>query len=250
MYTIDLNCDFGENFGRYELGEQQELLKYVSSVNIACGFHAADPTTIRKAVQLAAAYDVNIGAHPGFPDLVGFGRREMSLSPQEVYDIVVYQMGALSAFLVPLGKKLSHVKPHGALYNQSARIPAIAEAIARAVYDFDPELKLMALANSASVVAAKQMGLTVMEEAFVDRTYQSSGQLTPRSAANSLIVTAEEAIAQALSIIKDGQVIATDKSIVELKADTLCLHGDGEFAGSFAKELATVCQREGIEIRS
>lgn len=232
---IDLNCDFGEDFGTYRLKDITRILTYVTSVNIACGFHAGDPTTMRRAVEQAIQYEVKIGAHPGYDDLVGFGRRDMQLSPEEVYDLVLYQIGALSGFLNRYGKTLHHVKPHGALYNKAAHCKETSKAIAKAVYDFSPTLKLYALANSVTVDVAKTIGLTVYEEAFIDRTYGADGLLTSRKKANSVIENESEAVAQALQILTKQTVTTITGEKIPLKADTLCIHGDNENALRFVQ---------------
>lgn len=180
MYTVDINCDMGESFGSYKLGRDEEILDYVTSANIACGFHAGDPSTMKRTVQMALEKNVGIGAHPGVQDLVGFGRREINLSPEEAYDIVVYQIGALYAFVKSEGGKIQHVKPHGALFNMAAKDAQLAEAIAEAVYKVDPEMILFGLAGSELVKAGKKIGLRTANEVFSDRTYQQDGSLTSR----------------------------------------------------------------------
>lgn len=235
MRKIDLNCDFGEDFGVYKLDDISEILTYISSVNIACGFHAGDPTTMRQAVEQAVQHDLKIGAHPGYDDLVGFGRRDVDLSAQEVYDLVLYQIGALSGYTNRHGKKLHHVKPHGALYNRAARSREISEAIAQAVYDFSPDIKLYALANSVTVDVATEMGLDVYQEAFIDRTYEEDGSLTSRKKESSVITCEEGALKQALQIITQRFVRTVNHKELPLKADTLCIHGDNENALQFVQ---------------
>ncbi|MEC1180441.1 LamB/YcsF family protein [Metasolibacillus meyeri] len=235
MYKVDINCDLGESFGNYRLGETEEILQYITSVNIACGFHAGDPAVMRETVKLALKYDVKIGAHPGLPDLVGFGRREMAISPQEAYDMVVYQIGALQAFLTTMNAEMQHVKPHGALYNMAAKNQALAEAIAQAVYDVSPKFILFGLASSALTEAGEKIGLQVAHEVFADRTYQADGSLTPRSQPNALITNSEQAIQQIIQMVKKGKVLSQQGTEVALRADTICLHGDGEHALQFAQ---------------
>lgn len=235
MAIIDLNCDYGEGFGVYQLDDISEIFTYISSVNIACGFHAGDPTTMREAVERAVQYDVKIGAHPGYDDLVGFGRRDFDLSAQEVYDLVLYQIGALSGYTNRYNKKLHHVKPHGALYNRAARSREISEAIVQAVYDFSPDLKLYALANSVTVDVAKQVGLDVYQEAFIDRTYEDDGFLTSRIKENSVITREEEALKQALQIITEQAVETVNHNKITMKADTICIHGDHKNALRFVQ---------------
>ncbi len=191
MFQVDLNCDLGESFGRYKLGEQKEILKYVTSANIACGFHAGDPSVMRETVKLAIENGVKIGAHPGLPDLNGFGRREMNITPQEGYDMVVYQIGAFQGFLTIHNETMQHVKPHGALYNMASKDSELAIAIAQAVYDVSPSFVLFGLSGSELTKAGEKLGLRTAHEVFADRTYQSDGSLTSRSQADALITDQE-----------------------------------------------------------
>lgn len=250
MFRIDLNCDLGESFGRYRLGEQEEIVKYVTSANIACGFHAGDPTVMRETVKLAIANGVKIGAHPGLPDLNGFGRREMNITPQEAYDMVVYQVGALQGFLAIHHETMQHVKPHGALYNMAAKNKAIAEAIAQAVYDVSPSLVLFGLSGSELTKAGENIGLQTAHEVFADRTYQLDGSLTSRKHPDALITDNEEAISQVIKMVKEGNVLSQQKTEVPLKADTVCIHGDGEHAVEFAKSIHAKLTEQAIAIRA
>lgn len=247
-YKVDLNCDMGESFGAYTIGNDEQILKTITSANIACGFHAGDPTTMRKTVRMAIEKNVAIGAHPGLQDLSGFGRREMALSTDEAFDLVVYQIGALSAFVRAEGGQLQHVKPHGALYNMAAKSRELAESIAEAVYKVNPELMLFGLAGSELVKAGERMGLKVANEVFADRTYQSDGTLTPRREPNALITDHEAAIHQIVKMVKEGKVTATDGTDVAIKADTICIHGDGETALEFAKVIPGALMNAGIEV--
>ncbi|UNL85759.1 LamB/YcsF family protein [Priestia koreensis] len=247
---VDLNCDLGESFGAYQIGNDQEILNYVTSANIACGFHAGDPSVMRKTVQFALAKNVAIGAHPGLPDLVGFGRRNMAISSDEAYDMVLYQLGALNAFVQAEGGRLNHVKPHGALYNMAAKDPVLATAIAKAIAKFDGELYLYGLAGSELIKAGEEAGLRVRHEVFADRTYQEDGTLTPRSMANALITDAGDAIAQVVRMIKQGEVQTIQGQSIPIQADTVCIHGDGEHALQFAQHIGNVLQKEGIHITS
>lgn len=245
MFHVDLNCDLGESFGRFKIGEQEEILKYVTSANIACGFHSGDPTVMRETVQLAIRHGVKIGAHPGLPDLNGFGRREMAITPQEGYDMVVYQIGALQGFLSTFNEQMQHVKPHGALYNMAAKDAALAEAIAQAVYDVSPSLILFGLANSELTKAAEKIGLKTAHEFFADRTYQADGSLTSRSQPNAMITDREQSIAQVMKAVKEGKVATQQQTEIAVRAHTVCLHGDGEHALEFAKYLNdTLTQNE------
>lgn len=250
MFKVDLNCDLGESFGRYKLGEQQEILKYVTSANVACGFHAGDPTVMRETVKLAIENQVKIGAHPGLPDLNGFGRREMKITPQEAYDMVVYQIGALQGFLSIFNEKMQHVKPHGALYNMAAKDAKLAEAIAQAVYDVSPSLVLFGLAGSELTKAGEKLGLPTAHEVFADRTYQSDGTLTSRSQADALIKDKEQSVSQVVKMVTEGKVISQQKTEVTLKADTVCLHGDGEHALEFAKYLRSTLEKNSVSVKS
>ncbi|MEG0259859.1 MAG: 5-oxoprolinase subunit PxpA [Lysinibacillus sp.] len=237
MFRVDLNCDLGESFGRYQLGEQEEILKYITSANIACGFHGGDPTVMRETVKLAIANGVKIGAHPGLPDLNGFGRREMNITPQEAYDMIVYQVGALQGFLTIHNEKMQHVKPHGALYNMAAKDVAIAEAIAQAVYDISPEIVLFGLSGSELTKAGEKIGLQTAHEVFADRTYQQDGSLTSRKQPNALITDNGQAVQQVVKMVKEGKVLSQQQIEVSLQADTVCIHGDGEHAVQFAKDI-------------
>ncbi|SFG03111.1 LamB/YcsF family protein [Pontibacter chinhatensis] len=248
--TVDLNCDMGESFGTWHMGNDSELLTYVSSANIACGFHAGDPATMKKTVRLALEKGVAIGAHPGLPDLVGFGRREMAVSAEEVYDMVVYQAGALMGFAKAEGAALHHVKPHGALYNMAAANATLAEAIAEAVARLDEQLILYGLAGSELVKAGEKYGLRTASEVFADRTYQADGTLTPRRQSDALITNPEQAIRQVLRMVKEGKVQSQQGAEVSIKADTICIHGDGPHALPFARLNHERLVSEGILIKA
>jgi UPF0271 protein len=222
----------------------------VTSANIACGFHAGDPAVMRQTVRLALQHNVAIGAHPGLPDLVGFGRRDMAVSPQEAFDMVVYQIGALGGFLAAEGGKLHHVKPHGALYNMAAGSAPLAEAIAEAVYRVNPELVLYGLAGSELTKAGAKLGLQVAHEVFADRTYQPNGTLTSRRLPNALLTTATEAAQQVVRMVKDGKVRAQDGTDVAIRADTICIHGDGAHALEFARHINQTLQDEEISLQA
>lgn len=249
MVNIDINCDMGESFGAYRLGRDEEILDYVTSANIACGFHAGDPATMRKTVRLALEKNVGIGVHPGLQDLVGFGRREIQITPQEAYDLVVYQIGALSAFVHSEGGKLQHVKPHGALFNMAAKNASLAEAIAEAIYKVDHELILFGLAKSELVKAGKKIGLRSASEVFSDRTYQEDGSLTSRREPNALIKDHNAAINQVIRMVKEGKVTSVQGRDVDILADTVCIHGDGEKALEFAKYISSSLQETGITVQ-
>ncbi|KQL54256.1 lactam utilization protein LamB [Heyndrickxia shackletonii] len=248
MTKVDLNCDMGESFGAYKLGRDEEILDFITSANIACGFHAGDPATIRKTVQLAMEKNVGIGVHPGLQDLVGFGRRSMQISPQEAYDLVVYQIGAIYAFAKSEGGKIQHVKPHGALYNMAAKSAPLSEAIAEAIYKVDPELILFGLAGGELVKAGKKIGLRTANEVFADRTYQQDGSLTPRTDSQALITNHEAAVNQVIQMVKEGKVTSLQGINVPIQADTICIHGDGANALDFARYISDSLKDAGIEI--
>lgn len=248
MFQIDVNCDLGESFGAYQIGLDEDILEFVTSANIACGFHAGDPGVMRKTVALAAEKGVKIGAHPGLPDLQGFGRRAIAISPDEAYNMTIYQIGALSGFLKAEGLTMQHVKPHGALYNMAAVDQKLSEAIAKAVYDFDLELILFGLAGSELIKAGEQIGLRTASEVFADRTYQADGTLTPRSQPDALIQDDAAAVMQVIQMVKDGTVTSQQGQAVRLQADTVCIHGDGAHALTFAKTIRKELKAAGIHI--
>lgn len=248
MLSVDLNCDMGESFGAWRMGNDAELMDHVSSVNIACGFHAGDATTMRKTVEMAVEKGVAIGAHPSYPDLQGFGRRDMSLSMQEVFDIVLYQVSALKGICEASGGKLHHVKPHGALYNRAARDGELAHGIARAVWKIDPGLVLYGLSGSYLISEAGNYGLRTASEVFADRTYTADGALTPRSRPDALIESTRDAVNQVLQMIKSGTVTAVTGETIPIKAETICIHGDGGHAVEFAREIERALIEADIEI--
>ncbi|GHE41926.1 5-oxoprolinase subunit PxpA [Sphingobacterium griseoflavum] len=245
---IDLNCDIGESYGSWIMGNDAAILPYVSAVNIACGFHAGDPSVMMDTLALAARHDVHIGAHPGFQDLQGFGRRELQVTPREVYNLMVYQIGALMACARCQELSLRHVKPHGALYNLAARSASIADAIASAVYDVDPSLIIYGLSGSALTKAGLDKGLRVQHEVFADRTYQADGSLTPRTDANALIANEDDAVEQVLKLAKTGRVMTAQGTEVQLQVDTICLHGDNMQAVAFAMRIANALANDNINI--
>ncbi|SEB72897.1 5-oxoprolinase subunit PxpA [Paenibacillus sp. GP183] len=250
MYEVDLNCDMGESFGAYRLGQDELILELVTSVNIACGFHAGDPSTMRKTVNLALNKQVAIGAHPGLPDLAGFGRRNMSISPQEAFDMTVYQVGALDGFVRSEGGIMQHVKPHGALYNMAAQNGELARAISEAVYKVNPELVLYGLSGSELIHAGAQIGLKTASEVFADRTYCRDGSLTPRSEPDALISDPTQAAAQIVRMVTEGIVRSRENVEIKITAETICIHGDGEHALQFAGSIREMLLSEGIRLRS
>lgn len=250
MYSIDLNSDLGESFGRYTLGADNQIIPLVSSVNIACGQHAGDPMVMRDTVRMAKEALVSIGAHPGYPDLQGFGRRDMNLSPNEAYSYVLYQIGALQAFCQAQNVRLSHVKPHGQLYNNAAIDPDLAAAIAQAVYDMDPKLVLVGLANGALVDAGRKQGLTTAEEFFTDRNYTDEGKLVNRNDPAALIRDEEEAIARVIGAIRDGAILSVTGKLIDLHPDTICVHGDSPSALAFVRRTRLALEEGGIAIKA
>lgn len=250
MYRVDLNCDLGESFGAYKMGLDEQILPYVTSANIACGFHGGDPGVMRKTVLLALKNGVAIGAHPGLPDLIGFGRRNMEITSQEAYDMVVYQIGALEGFVKAAGGTMQHVKPHGALYNMAAKKQDLAEAIAEAVYKVNPELILFGLSGSELVLAGERIGLKTAHEVFADRTYQADGSLTPRKQSDALITSQEHAVQQVIRMVKEGTVLSQQGEQVTIKADTVCLHGDGAHALEFARRIREFLTKSGVLVQA
>ncbi len=248
MANIDLNCDMGESFGAWIMGQDAQVMPWITSANIACGFHAGDFATMRATVELARSHGVAIGAHVSLPDLQGFGRREMRVTPHDAYAMTLYQIGALAAFTNAAGATLSHVKPHGALYNMAARDAQLSDAIARAVRDFDPALRLFGLAGSALPAAGEAVGLGVAHEAFADRRYEADGSLASRREADAVIENIDDAVAQAVEIARDRQVRCRDGSRLQLRADTICVHGDRPNAAQFAQHLRQALQAAGLDI--
>ncbi len=249
MYTVDLNSDLGESYGIYRIGQDEEVLKYITSANIACGYHAGDYNVMMKTVKAAKKFGVAIGAHPGFPDLAGFGRREMKISTEEIYNLIVYQIGALEGIAKTQNISLRHVKPHGALYNMAAKNIDIAMAIARAIKDINSDLILFGLANSALIVAGKEVGLRVAQEVFADRTYQPDGSLTPRTDANAIIHDVNIAIDRIKQMVIKGKITAVNGKEIDIQADTICVHGDEPQALTFVKTLREELVKEKIMVK-
>jgi UPF0271 protein len=247
---IDLNCDVGEGFGAYSIADDVSLMAHVTSANIACGWHAGDAATMRRTVKLAMKHRVAIGAHPGLPDLPGFGRRKMLLSGDEVYEAVLYQIGALSAFVRSEGGKMRHVKPHGALYNIAATKREWANAIARAIWQFDQALILFGLAGSELVKAGRAQGLKTASEAFADRTYQSNGSLTDRKEPGAVVTNPNEAAEQAMRIAFEGKVRTQQGVDLEIVASTICIHSDTPNALAIAAAVSKRLQAAGAKLRS
>ncbi|WP_368505740.1 LamB/YcsF family protein [Alkalihalophilus sp. As8PL] len=250
MKRVDLNCDLGESFGAYKIGQDELILDHISSANVACGYHAGDHNVMAETVKMAKEKKVSIGAHPGFQDLMGFGRRAIQTTPEDIYHFIIYQISALKGFCHLHDVPMKHVKPHGALFNMAAKDPVIAEAIAKAVYDTDPSLVLFGLSGSELTKQGEKLGLDVANEVFADRTYQPDGSLTPRTQTNALIHDTNKAVEQVLQMVQTGTVTAVDGSTISIKADTVCIHGDGENALAFAQNLRETLVNEGISIKS
>ena len=240
----------GESFGAWTLGHDAALMPFITSANIACGYHAGDPAVMKATVRAALRHGVALGAHPGLPDLAGFGRRNMDISADEAFDMTVYQLGALQAVARAEGGTLHHLKPHGALYNMAATNVALAQAIAEAVYKVQPELVLYGLAGSELTRAGEKLGLRTAHEVFADRTYQANGTLTPRRQPDALISSAEAAIAQVLRLVTEGRVLSQQGTEVAMQADTVCLHGDGAHALEFAQRLHTELRQAGVRLQA
>ncbi len=250
MDRVDLNADMGEGFGIYALGDDDTLLHFVTSASIACGFHAGDPGTMARAVESCVARGVALGAHPGLPDLAGFGRRAMTVMPAEVRDLITYQVGALAAFAARQGQRLQHVKPHGALYAMAERNLAVADAIAVAVREVDADLILMGLSGGRLAAAGRGQGLRVAHEVFADRSYEPDGTLTPRGQPGAVLHDPEQVAMRTVRLVRGGRVKATDGSDLLLAADTICLHGDSPGAALLADAVRRALQGEGIAVRS
>ncbi|WP_116520092.1 LamB/YcsF family protein [Achromobacter insuavis] len=248
--SIDLNCDMGESYGAWSMGNDAAVLAFVSSANIACGFHGGDPATMRKTVAAALKQGVALGAHPSLQDLVGFGRRAIPITPDEAYDITVYQIGALAGVAASQGARLHHVKAHGALYNMAAKDENLARAICQAVKDVDASLVLYGLAGSKLVDAARAIGLAAANEVFADRSYQDDGSLTPRTRAGAMIEDVDQAVAQVVRMVQEGKVRSVDGKDVAVQADTLCIHGDQPNALVFARAIREALERAGIAVRT
>lgn len=247
---MDLNCDMGESFGTYELGYDELAMPYVTSINVACGFHASDPDNMAKTVLLAKKHGVAVGAHPGYPDLVGFGRRSMALTPEEVKNAVIYQIGALDAFCKVAGVRLQHVKVHGALYNNAEKDLTVATAIAKAIKAVDPSLYMLCLANSQMGVAAKQEGVPFVEEAFADRAYTEEGSLVSRKVEGSVIHDINEVVTRVVRMVTEKTVVAITGKVIPIQAQTICVHGDTPGAVDMVKAIRAALEKENVNLRA
>ncbi len=251
--TIDINADAGESYGLWRMGADEQLFPSLTSVNVACGFHAGDPVVMRRTVDLAQASGVAVGAHPGFPDTGGFGRRDLAMTESELYAAVLYQLGALEAFLRPVGLRLHHVKPHGALHHRIVRDEAASDAVARAIHDFDRELPFVVLAGPAGagmLRSARRHGLRSVLEAFPDREYLADGHLAPRGAAGAMVTDPDTVASRAVRMATRGEVVSVDGSVTALDVDTLCIHGDGPGAHQIARTVREALTAAGVDARA
>lgn len=250
MYQVDLNCDLGESYGRYTLGMDEKIIPYITSANIACGYHASDPEVMSKTVAMAKINQVQIGAHIGFPDLMGFGRRNMTVSLEEAKAYTQYQMGALLGFCQAANQKLAHVKPHGAMYNMAAKDYQLAKAICEGIYEIDPNVVLLGLSNSEMLKAAADMGLPYASEVFADRAYEEDGSLVARTKPGAMVEEEELAIKRVVQMVKEGCVTAITGKKIAIQADSVCIHGDSPKALEFAKKIHKTLSDEGIFLKS
>ncbi len=250
MYQIDLNCDLGESFGNYKIGMDEEVIPLISSANVACGYHASDPIVMQKTIAMTKKFGTAVGAHPGFPDLMGFGRRNLSVSPAEAKAYTLYQLGALDAFCRTQGVKMQHVKPHGALYNMAAKDYELARGICEAIYEFDKELIVLALSGGELVRAGEDIGLRTALEFFADRAYEEDGTLVNRRKEGAVITDENEALARVVRMIKENKLTAITGKDISIKADSVCVHGDGVKALEFVKKIREKLTDEQIAIKS
>ena len=249
MFRVDLNSDLGESYGRYTIGMDERIIPLVTSANVACGYHASDPVVMQRTVREAKKAGIGVGAHPGFPDLMGFGRREMAVSPAEAKAYTLYQLGALAAFCQAEGVKLQHVKPHGAMYNMAARDYELARAICEAVAEFDRNLIVLALSGGEMVRAAGELGLRTAFEVFADRAYEEDGSLVNRRKPGAMITDGEEAIRRVIRMVKEQKVETITGKDIAIRADSVCVHGDGEKALAFVEKIRRALQEEGVLIQ-
>lgn len=247
MYKVDLNCDMGESFGLFELGNDEEMMSYITSANIACGYHAGDPHVMRKTVELAKTHGVEIGAHPGFPDLLGFGRRYMTCTASEVKDYITYQVGALREFARAAGIRLQHCKPHGALFMKAMEDRQLARAFLEVIYEVDPETIVFALNNSAVVEEAEKMGIRAAKETYSDREHTENGSIV-LTRKGPTIENYEQMAQRVVRMVKEGKVITHDRTDVSIKAETVCIHGDTPGAPRLAKAIVQALKDNNIEI--
>ena len=247
MYQVDLNSDLGESFGRYTIGNDEKIIPLITSANVACGYHASDPVVMTQTIQRAKEAGIGIGAHPGLPDLMGFGRRSMAISNEEAKAYTLYQISALGGMCKAAGVKLQHVKPHGALYNMAAKDYDLSKAICEAIYEYDKDLIVMGLSGSEMIKAAHDCGLKAASEVFADRAYEEDGTLVNRRKPGAMIE--DEAIKRVIRMVKEGKVTSITGKDIDIKADSICVHGDGEKALLFVEKIRKALAEEEIEIR-
>lgn len=245
---VDLNCDLGESFGAYKMGTDEEVIKFITSANVACGYHASDPVVMTKTVKSCKENRVAVGGHPGFPDLLGFGRRNIDVSPDEAKAYVLYQTGAIYAFCKANGVELKHIKPHGALYNMAGKDINLARAVCEGIKAFDKNLILLGLSGSAMITAAEEIGLKAAREVFADRGYEDDGSLVKRGKAGAMITDEDEAIARVIRMVKDGKVRTVSGKDIDIRADSVCVHGDGEKALEFVKKINAELTKNGVKL--
>jgi UPF0271 protein len=248
MQKIDLNCDLGESFGAYTVGMDKEVIPFITSANVACGFHASDPLVMSKTVKMCKESGVGIGAHPGFPDLMGFGRRNMDVTAAEAKAYIIYQLGALNAFCRANGVQTAHVKPHGALYNMAGKDIVLARAICEGVKEFDSRLILLGLSGSRMIEAAQEVGLKVAREVFADRGYEEDGSLVKRGKDGAMITDEDEAIQRVIRMVKEKKVKTVTGKDIDIQADSVCVHGDGAKALAFVEKISKALKAAGIEL--
>ena len=250
MYRVDLNSDLGESFGRYTIGMDDKVIPLITSANVACGYHASDPVVMSKTIKMAKEAGIRVGAHPGFPDLMGFGRRNMNISPAEAKAYTIYQVGALDAFCKVNGVKMQHVKPHGAFYNMAAKDPVLAKAICEGIAEYYSSLIVMALCGGELLKAAREMGLRAASEVFADRAYEEDGSLVDRRKEGAMVTDENLAISRVIRMVKEQKVTAITGKDIPITADSICVHGDGVKALTFVEKIREAFVKEGIQICS
>lgn len=248
MYRVDLNSDLGESFGRYTLGMDEKVIPLITSANVACGYHASDPVVMDQTLRRAKAAGIRVGAHPGFPDLMGFGRRNMKVSPEEARAYTLYQVGALSAFCRANGLTMQHVKPHGAFYNMAAKDYELAKAICEGIRAFDDNLIVLALSGGELARAAADLGLRTAQEVFADRAYEEDGTLVDRRKEGAMVTDEETAIARVVRMVKERKVTAITGKEIPIRADSVCVHGDGAKALAFVERIRAELSKEGVTV--
>lgn len=248
MFKVDLNSDLGESFGAYKIGSDDKVIPLITSANVACGFHASDPVVMEKTARMAAASGIQMGAHPGFPDLMGFGRRNMVITPEEAKAYTLYQLGAMDAFCRSVGVPMQHVKPHGAFYNMAGKDYALSRGICEAIKAFNPELIVLALSGGELLRCARDMGLRAASEVFADRAYEEDGSLVNRKKEGAMITDEDLAVERVVRMITEHKVQAITGRDIPIQADSICVHGDGAKALAFVEKIRTVLTEKGIQL--